>query len=565
MSRIDAMLPPVQRDVLGACIGRSRAVVALFLLATIASSAATVGGPLIFAHALKHVGRATPMQLIAYFVAFAATVAATRLLQDVKLVLMNRLEQAVRTETNKDVLAHLLRARSSIFIENNAARISTFVQNLHMSNKIYVQMFMMVLLSGAADILLSFGAIAGYVNWPVALFVVIYGAASVWLTLRSNDATTAYQERAHASTVDGANLLGNVVSNVVTIRIFRAQKWVSALYDRYSRDAAGQWNRFYGVRLRYALVQAALVLVQYASIFAMLVWTLKSDEMLNQIVMVSMILIQLNRPFELIGMSLRDFVVAHGLAQPLQKALDRHRQAHRTGSASLPAGPARIELARLGFAYSPQAAPVLTEVSAGFGPGALNFIVGPSGAGKSSILQILLRLNEDYQGSVRVAGIELTAIDADAYLAAVGYVPQEPMLMNLSIRENVLFGRDHADRDVHAVLEAVRLADKLKSLPQGLDYVIGERGQLLSGGERQRLSIARALIGNPRILLLDEASSALDEDTERSIFAALRGIAQSTTIIAVTHRLGVIQPGDRVLDLAPAQAPAAPAVQALPA
>ncbi|RUT80333.1 ATP-binding cassette domain-containing protein, partial [Mesorhizobium sp. M7A.T.Ca.US.000.02.2.1] len=184
-----------------------------------------------------------------------------------------------------------------------------------------------------------------------------------------------------------------------------------------------------------------------------------------------------------------------------------------------------------------------------FAPGRLNFIVGPSGSGKSSLLQILLGINGAYTGAVRVAGLDHGSLDGDAYLGAVGYVPQEPMLMNLSIRDNVLFGRSYPDADVAAVLDAVQLTAKLASLPEGLDFVIGERGQLLSGGERQRLAIARALIGKPQILVLDEASSALDEQTERGIFASLRRLAGTATVVAVTHRLGVIDPSDQVLDL----------------
>ncbi len=334
------------------------------------------------------------------------------------------------------------------------------------------------------------------------------------------------------------------------MKIFRAGDWVSALYDRYSEDTSRYWNKFFGMRLRYAGVQSILMFVQYASIFAMLVWTIQGSDLLNQVVLVSMILMQLNRPFEMIGTSLRDFIVAHGLAQPLQQELHRHAANVTRGSIVFPcAACPQVDMARLGFSYAP-GDPVLLDVTARFGPGALNFIVGPSGAGKSSLLQILLRLNDRYEGSVTVAGVELAHIEGDSYLSALGYVPQEAMLMNLSIRENILFGRSFADEEVMEVLRAVQLTAKVGSLADGLDHVIGERGQLLSGGERQRLSIARALIGHPRLLLLDEASSALDEDTERSIFTALRDIARTTTVIAVTHRLAVIGADDRVLELA---------------
>ncbi|WP_425248956.1 ATP-binding cassette domain-containing protein [Bradyrhizobium huanghuaihaiense] len=156
-------------------------------------------------------------------------------------------------------------------------------------------------------------------------------------------------------------------------------------------------------------------------------------------------------------------------------------------------------------------------------------------------------MHQGYSGLVRVGSLDLATIDPEDYLAHVGYVPQEPMMMNLSIRENVLLGRPFSDADVFRALECVHLADKVTSLRDGLDYRVGERGQLLSGGARQRLAIARALIARPRLLLLDEAG--LDEQTERGIFDELRQLASDTTIIAITHRRGVISPRDYVLDL----------------
>ncbi len=553
MNKLRVHMPALQQQILAASLRRRKGVLASFLIATFAASLLTVSAPLIFAYAVKLIGQgnAASGPLIGCFVGFALAMAGARFLADVRTVLMNTIEQEVRLQTNKDSLTALLAARGSIFVANNASKISEIVQNLHHSNTIYVQVVLMILLAGAVELILSFFAIAGFVSWTVALFVVVYGVASVWLTLRGNDATLPYQRRARARSNEGANLLGNVVANVVSIKIFRGQRWVLDLYEGYAQAARKEWLRYYWVRLGYGGVQGALVFVQYASIFAMLVLTLKSPDLLNQVVLVSMILLQLNRPFEMIASAVREVTMARVLAETLQNELDDHpAPVARGGGQALPPGrPLPIELDGVSFAYEPDGAPVLSDVSARFAPGRLNFIVGPSGSGKSSLLQILLGINSAYTGAVRVAGLDHGSLDGDAYLGAVGYVPQEPMLMNLSIRDNVLFGRSYPDADVAAVLDAVQLTAKMASLPEGLDFVIGERGQLLSGGERQRLAIARALIGKPQILVLDEASSALDEQTERGIFASLRRLAGTATVVAVTHRLGVIDPSDQVLDL----------------
>ncbi|MEP9374694.1 ABC transporter ATP-binding protein [Mesorhizobium sp. KR1-2] len=558
MVKAGQFLPQIQRDILGTVAGRRKGTIALFLAVTLLASLCAVAGPLLFAHAVKVIGAGsyTTGMLLGIFLAFALAMAGTRLLADVRMVLMNVIEQDVILETNKKSLAALLSAGGSIFVTNNAAKLTTLVRNLHMSNTIYIQMFLMVVLAGTVDLVLSFLAIGGYVSWVVAVFVVVYGVASVWLTMRASAAAKPYHKSAAEKANEGANLLGNVVANVVSIKIFRAQPWVQALYENFAKGAQMQWLAFYRVRLRFGAIQGALVFIQYASILAMLVLTLKSPDLLNQVVLVSMVLVQLNRPFEMIAAAISEFVMAKVLAGMLQSELDQHPASRvRDGGQTLPAGrPLAVELSHLSFAYAPEDRPVLSDLSARFEPGRLNFIIGPSGAGKSSLLQILLGINDAYDGTVKVAGIERGSVNIEAYLATIGYVPQEPMLMNLSIRDNVLFGRDFSDLEVREALEAVQLGGKLASLQDGLDFVIGERGQLLSGGERQRLAIARALIARPQILILDEASSALDEATERGIFANLRAIGAETTVIAVTHRLGVITSDDQVLSLSKPEA-----------
>ncbi|WP_162183302.1 ATP-binding cassette domain-containing protein [Neorhizobium vignae] len=468
---------------------------------------------------------------------------------------MHSIEQDVRLVANKMSLAALLRSSGSIFVANNPARVGELINNLHQSNAIYVQSFLMVVLAGAIDMAFAFAAIAGTVSWVVAVFVIIYGIATVWLTLRANNVTTQIQRQARRKSAEGSNLLGNVVNNIVSIKIFRGEGWVQGLYETLAEGARTFWLQYFFTRLRYGSFQAALIFIQYFSVLGMLAITLRSPDLLSQVVLVGMILVQLNRPFEMIASAIEEYAMAQVLAEMLQNELDQHQ----LPLARLPSSPMPhmdtldIEVQELSFGYLPEQPPLFDDVTTTFAPGGLNFIVGPSGVGKSSLLQILLGINENYKGAVIVGGVDLRSINKDTYLSSIGYVAQEPMLMNLSIRDNVLFGRQYSDEEIISVLHTVSLAEKLHGLTQGLDFRIGERGQLLSGGERQRLAIARALIGRPKVLILDEASSALDETTERSIYASLRRTAQETTIIAVTHRLGVIGATDKVLDLAAGQ------------
>ncbi|RMI27804.1 ABC transporter ATP-binding protein [Nocardia stercoris] len=528
---------------------------AAFVAITLLASITSIAGPLIFVRAVSDISRPTT-QLFGYFVLFAAATAASRFLQDAKTVLMNRVQQDVGYVTSDELLGKVMNADGSVFARANAAKISTLVQSFGQSNKVYIQMFMMVILASVSDVAISMAVISRSINPVVAVFVLGYGAATVWLTLRSNKVTDKYLREAQRKTNDNANLLGNVVAAIVSIRIYRGQSWIAAVNRRNYVDARANWNAFYGRRVVYGGLQGLLVMVQYCGAFGALLLLHRGGADLAQILLLILILAQLNRPFELVGTSLRDFAQAKAMAAPVLE-LFADQPTIVTGGTAANKAPVFtrapvFDIENLSTRYSSDGPAVLDRLDASFGPGCLNFVVGPSGVGKSTLMNILLRLNTTYTGTVRIDGQTLNTFDDDTYWARVGYVPQEPMMMNVSIRENVLLGREFTDTEIVDTLTKVGLRHKLDEFPDGLDHTIGEGGRLLSGGEKQRLSIARALIARPRILFLDEASSALDSDTEDKILASLRALADDTTIIAITHRTDTITAADNVVDLTPA-------------
>lgn len=181
-------------------------------------------------------------------------------------------------------------------------------------------------------------------------------------------------------------------------------------------------------------------------------------------------------------------------------------------------------------------------------PGEMIGLVGPSGAGKSTIINLIARFYEVSDGTIRIDGVDLKNLDLGHYRRQVGMVQQEPFLFHGTLLDNIRYGLP--DADLSEVVKAARAAnahDFICRLPLGYETVVGERGHTLSGGERQRISIARAVLHNPRILILDEATSNVDTETERNIQEALNRLVQGRTVVAIAHRLSTLQRANRLL------------------
>ena len=178
-------------------------------------------------------------------------------------------------------------------------------------------------------------------------------------------------------------------------------------------------------------------------------------------------------------------------------------------------------------------------------PGELVALVGPSGAGKTTTTYLIPRLYDVSEGRVTIDGVDVRKIKLASLGRVIGFVTQETYLFHASIRDNLLFARP--DATDQQLMDAAAIADRIAELPDGIDTKVGERGYKLSGGEKQRLAIARVLLKDPRILILDEATSSLDTVSERLIQSALGRLTEGRTTIAIAHRLSTILRADRIL------------------
>jgi len=207
-----------------------------------------------------------------------------------------------------------------------------------------------------------------------------------------------------------------------------------------------------------------------------------------------------------------------------------------------------IEVRDVGFRYGNRG--VNRDINLTIQPGEMIGLVGHSGSGKSTLVNLICRFYDVTEGSIRLDGVDIRSFPVAEYRRHIGLVLQEPFLFFGTIAENIAYGKPEATREeIIAAARAAHAHEFILRLPQGYDSLVGERGQGLSGGERQRISIARALLIDPRILILDEATASVDSETEKEIQKALDNLVQGRTTIAIAHRLSTLQRADRLVVL----------------
>lgn len=241
---------------------------------------------------------------------------------------------------------------------------------------------------------------------------------------------------------------------------------------------------------------------------------------------------------------------ALGAAERIFELLDAEpERADPPGAVKLPALAGQVVFDHVSFSYS-EDTPVLSDLSMALPAGQTVALVGPSGAGKTTVTGLIPRLYEPTSGQIFVDGYDLRDVQIRSLRDQIAIVPQEPALFGGTIHENIAYGRlDATVEEIQAAAEAANAAEFIERLPQGYESIVGERGVKLSAGQRQRIAIARAILRNPRILILDEATSSLDNESEALVQDALERLMHGRTTLVIAHRLTTIENANAILVL----------------
>jgi ABC-type multidrug transport system fused ATPase/permease subunit len=261
-------------------------------------------------------------------------------------------------------------------------------------------------------------------------------------------------------------------------------------------------------------------------------------------------LLMLISPMRSLGIALGFAQRATASGVRLFELLDRGpRLQSPPGARPLPDGNGRVELRGVSFAYE-DGPPILRDIDLAVDGGTTVALVGGTGSGKSTLIGLLGRQYDATAGSVRIDGVDVRRLDTGSLRHEIGVVTDDPFLFSATVHDNIAYGRpDAAREEVERAAQRAQAAGFIAELPEGYDTVVGERGLTLSGGQRQRIAIARALLTDPRILVLDDATSSVDASTEQAIKQALREAMRGRTTFVIAHRLSTIALADDIVVL----------------
>ncbi len=386
--------------------------------------------------------------------------------------------------------------------------------------------------------------------WYLVTVVVTIGLY-VWFTFRVTEWRVTQRRIMNQQDTDANQKAIDSLLNFETVKYFNAEAMEARRYDsamaRYE-EAAVKTNHslaFLNFGQAFLITSGLVVVMVLAAIGVQ-----RGDLTVGDFVMVNAYMIQITMPLNFLGTVYREIRQALVDMAEMFDLLDQPPDVSDAPDAQpLKVGSGEVVFDAVEFGYD-AARPILKGIDLRVRGGETVAIVGPSGSGKSTIGRLMFRFYDVTGGAIRIDGQDLRGVTLSSLHAAIGVVPQDTVLFNDTIAYNIAYGREGASRaEIEAAAKAARIDGFIRSLPEGYDTTVGERGLKLSGGEKQRVGIARTLLKDPPILILDEATSALDTQTEQSIQESLRAMGQGRTVLMIAHRLSTVVEADRIVVL----------------
>jgi len=529
---------------------RGRVVLALGFL--ILAKVANVGIPLVLKKIVDHLDASHGLGLmlpLSFLLLYGALRLGSSLFNELRDSVFARVRHGATRSVSVKVLEHLHKLSLRYHLERKTGGLSRDIDRGARSVSALLNYMVFSLLPTLVEITLIAGILL--VNYSVWFAVITFAAVMIYITFTMKVTEWRMKYRVTMNAMDSmANTQAiDSLLNYETVKYFGNENHELQRYD----DSLQRWEAA-AVKSQTSLStlnfgQAIIIAVGVTLIMILAARGVVTGTMtLGDLVLVNALLLQLFIPLNFLGIVYSQ--VKHALAdmQLMFDVLNTGPEiTDSTDARELDVGSADIHFENVSFAYEKDR-PILHAVNFSIPSGHKVAVVGASGAGKSTLARLLFRFYDVTGGRILINGQDISRVTQDSLRRAIGIVPQDTVLFNESLYYNIAYAQPAATRtDIEQAARLANIHDFIRSLPQGYDTVVGERGLKLSGGEKQRVAIARAILKNPRILVFDEATSSLDSHSELLILDALRDAAAHHTTLVIAHRLSTIVDADHIL------------------
>ena len=470
----------------------------------------------------------------------------------VQTLLSNQVGQRVMHDLRAAVFRHLQRLSLAFFTRTRTGEVQSRISNDIGGVQSVVTSTATSIVSNVTTVLATMVAMIA-LDWQLALFAFALIPLFVLLTRRVGNERRKIAKSTQETLADISSLVQESLS-VSGILLGKTMGRSNELADRFEADSLRLSDLEVRQRMAGRWVMATIQMsfsVMPAAVYWFGGWEIaRGSHAISIGTLVAFTTLQTRLFFpvgSLLGVGL-DVQTSLALFDRIFEYLDQPVDIEEKPGAVAKVGPGDVVFDRVSFGYDETL--TLEDVSFTVPAGTTTAIVGETGSGKTTLGYLAARLYDVKDGSVSIGGVDVRDMSFEALSDLVGVVSQETYLFHASVRDNLRFAKpDATDEQVEAAAEAARIHHVIAALPEGFDTVVGERGYRFSGGEKQRIAIARTILRNPPILVLDEATSSLDTETERLVQEALDRLAEGRTTIAIAHRLSTIREADQIVVL----------------
>jgi ATP-binding cassette subfamily B protein len=459
-----------------------------------------------------------------------------------------RLSPRQRQEVTREVYAYL-QHHSHRYISNNFAgalvhRISEMSQGVNMTLWLLIVDFWPVVITFGVSVVILF-----HTNLRLGSMVAIWAAAFIGISFLLARRSRPYSVKAAAARSETTGKVVDSITNLTSVKLFARLGFERSFLDKYLEKEmrATRLSLSYMERIRRFQYLSAAVLKVAVVWYSLRLWGQGRIGVGEFVMATSMSLLLITESRNLSRRFLELFEFIGNIANGVSTLIRPHDLIDAPNARPVTITNGTIEFRNVGFAYTPERK-IFESLSVTIPAGQRVGLVGLSGSGKSTFVSLILRMYDPQMGQVLIDGVDVRAFSQESLHSQLSLIPQDPSLFHRSLKENIRYGRPAAsDTEVETAARLAYAHDFIQEIPDKYESMVGERGVKLSGGQRQRIAIARVILKDAPVLILDEATSSLDSITEKDIQSSLNAAMKGKTVIVVAHRLSTIAHLDRIL------------------